>query len=430
MFFDPFSPPRYIFDKSEDNKHFLGNLHATPSDNRLWLQVSAEIRKRVFEAAGLDHQDVQRRGECASFYVELFPELKEALASNMIYGQPSRELYYLELFQSQSDPSQYRMISKYQTILGFRFMFCPTAEFVDAMVAEMAAVLKVERGDLFTRGPKPPQVPARSLAAPQQTAVATTEQDELQTLLLDGDVIRLPEQHLRHYARIKLAIEKAGGSYNAGGYFSFLAGINAGEVLKQLQSGMSLHVKKDNQFYATPADLARTVVSAVGHLAGKRVLEPSAGDGALADLARAAGADVVTIENWNVNVLKLQAKGYNVMERDFLTVTPEEIGLFDAIVANPPFSRGMDMKHVEHMLKFLKPGGTLSVLTSTSWEAGSQRRQAAFRQMLEEHKAYIERVAPGAFKSSGTQVGALHITLTMSQQLETASAGDQLPLAA
>lgn len=430
MFFDPFSPPRFIFGNTEENKHFLGNLHATPSENRLWLQVSAEIRNRVYEKAGLDHQDVQRRGQCASFYVELFPELKEALASNMIYGTPSRDLYYLELFQSQNDSRQFCMNAKYQSILGFRYMFRPTAEFVDAMVAEMAAVLKVERSDLFTTTPKVQGLPARVPPATRHTAVGGTEQDELQTLILDGDVIRLPEQHLRHYARIKLAIEKAGGSYNAGGYFSFLAGINAGEVLKQLQSGKSVHVKKDNQFYATPSELARTVVSAVGHLAGKRVLEPSAGDGALADLARAAGADVVTIENWNVNVLKLQAKGYDVMERDFLTVTPEEIGLFDAIVANPPFTRGMDMKHVEHMLKFLKPGATLSVLTSTSWEAGSQRRQAAFRQMLEEHKAYIERVAPGAFKSSGTQVGALHITLTMSQQLETASAGDPLPLAA
>jgi len=426
MSFDPFQPPRFIFNDSGENQLLLGNLHAVPGPNRLWLHITPELRSRIYRQSSLNPQDLQRRGEFASFYVEMFPQLKEALANNMIYGTPTSELYYLDLFEMSGAPGQFRMIAKYQQILGFRFMFDPSPDFVDAMVAEMVQALKVERKDLFEE----PYASTRSASTapgspPTEVGQGTTEQVELQALLLDGDVIRLPVQHLKHYARIKLAIEKAGGRYNARGYFDFPPGIDAGEVLEQLQVGKAIHVRKDHQFFRTPHELARTVVDAVGPLAGKRILEPSAGDGALADLVRAAGAEVVTIENWNVNVLKLKSKGYDVLDRDFLSVTPEEIGRFDAIVANPPFTRGLDIVHVEHMLKFLKPGATLSVLTSTSWETGSQRKQVAFRKMLEERQAYVERVAPGAFKSSGTQVGAMHITLTATEMPRAVSTAEQ-----
>lgn len=372
---------------------------------RLWLRVSHEIRGRIYLLAGLDRGELQVNGVCPSFSVELFPELKLAIGENMIYSQVDDRSYYLELFQINNG-EEYRLFAKYQQIIGSRLLARPAPEFVSAIATVLAAQLMEQM--------KAPATPAP--AVPAASAAAKTEQEEINLLLLNGDRIQLPEQHLRHYARIKTRIVKAGGSYNVGGYFEFPAGLDAGEVLKQLKTGKVVNDKKDQQFFATPPELALSVVSAAGVLAGKRVLEPSAGDGALADLARAAGAEVVVIENWTVNVLNLEAKGYVVMDRDFLTVTPEEIGQFDAIVGNPPFTRGLDMQHVEHMWKFLKPGGTLTVLTSTSWDEGTQRKQQAFRKFLTDNNAAIRRIEPGAFKASGTGVGAMHLVLTKDSQ--------------
>jgi hypothetical protein len=48
---------------------------------------------------------------------------------------------------------------------------------------------------------------------------------------------------------------------------------------------------------------------------------------------------------------------------------------------------------------------------STSWIGGSQRRQALFQEFLEQHGASIERVEPGAFKESGTNVAVTHVVV-------------------
>lgn len=389
----------------------LGNLVVADSgwdtarqQDRLWLRVSDDLRDQVCLLAGLDRQELQRNSVCPTFSVYLYPELKKAIGECMIYSQVDSRSYYLELFKIDNG-DEYRLCAKYQQILGWRLMATPSKSMVTAICVALAAQL-MEQAAKPSKTTKEAQV----LAAASK---GLTEQQEVDLLTHAGDRIVLPQQKLKHYAKIKVRIEKAGGRYHTGGYFDFPPGIDAAHVLSQMQDGKTIHPKKDAQFFRTPAQLAHQVCAAVGPLAGKRVLEPSAGDGALADLVRAAGADLVLVENWNVNVLKLKAAGYEVMDRDFLTVTPEEIGLFDAIVANPPFTRGLDMIHVERMLRFLKPGGTLSVLTSTSWVDGSQRKQAEFRALLERHGARLERIEPGAFKASGTGVGVMHVVLTL-----------------
>lgn len=407
--FDIFQPPSSHLEQ-EALQLLVGNLRLggggwcdKAQQSRLWLRVSDELRDQIYLLAGLDHKELQRRGECPSFSVTLYPELKRAIGQSMIYGQVDDRSYYLELFQIDNG-DEFRLFAKYQQIIGSRLMARPSKAMVTAICMALAAQL-MEASNARS--------PARSPAAPLALVrKAATEQEEVQTLTLDGATIRLPEQQLRHYAKIKVWIERAGGRYHSGGFFDFPAGIDAAHVLVQLQAGNKVNGKKDAQFFATPTKLARSVCAAAGSLAGKRLLEPSAGDGALADLAREAGADVTVVENWSVNVLKLKAKGYEVVDRDFLQVQPDDLGLFDIILANPPFTRGLDMTHVEHMWKFLKPGGTLSVLTSTSWENGSQRKQLAFRAFLHANGTSITRIPPGAFKASGTCVGVMHLVIT------------------
>jgi 16S rRNA G1207 methylase RsmC len=49
-----------------------------------------------------------------------------------------------------------------------------------------------------------------------------------------------------------------------------------------------------------------------------------------------------------------------VRNRDFLATTVQDLGgEFDAVIMNPPFKQGRDVKHILHALDMLKPGGRL-----------------------------------------------------------------------
>ncbi len=410
FFFDPFQRPVAVMDEAH-MPLLLANLCIHEDRSSLWLNMPVEWRQEIVRMAGLDWSDLMRRSALPSFGVRKHAELGATLRENMIYKTEGTyyDHYYLEILQVV-DSDEVRLFGKYNTILGSRLLLRPDQGFVLALKVAYAALLQAS-----IKAPKA-AIPAR-VTAPKKPR---TEQEEVSLLLLDGDVIKLPTEQLIHYAKLKARIEKAGGSYNSRGHFDFPAGISAAEVLEAMKSGKTVNGKKSAQFFRTPKALAEVVCRAAGLDASRRVLEPapalrvlepSAGDGALADIARAAGAEVVVVENWAPNVLALKAKGYDVIDRSFLDCSPRELGMFDVIVANPPFTRNMDIEHVEHMWEFLREGGCLSVLMSTSWIGGSQRRQALFQEFLEQHGASIERVEPGAFKESGTNVAVTHVVV-------------------
>ncbi|WP_417615262.1 DUF4942 domain-containing protein [Parasphingorhabdus sp.] len=154
-----------------------------------------------------------------------------------------------------------------------------------------------------------------------------------------------------------------------------------GEVLpdaeeKGAKPQASTAVAKDLQFYWSPPE----VVAAACHRAeifdksnigfGKtpppyRVLEPSCGDGRIMDELRARGCSVFGIEFDAKRASQARAKGHAVLTANFLDCEPT--GDFDKVVMNPPFYGRHYVKHVNHALKFLKPGGILvAILPATA----------------------------------------------------------------
>ena len=238
----------------------------------------------------------------------------------------------------------------------------------------------------------------------------STLEEELSWLTLEDGVILLPTAKMSHYAEIKRRIEKAGGRYARSG-FIFEYGVDVEEIYLQLQAGKIVDVQQQQQAFYTPEDEAHALCRKLGDLTGKRLLEPSAGRGVLAKVAEAAGAKVLAVENYHPSVLALRAAGFEVIEQDFLTVTPEQTGLFEAVIANPPFTRGADISHVMHMWEFLKPGGQLAAIMSTTWQTGSLSAQRAFRAFLEEHDAEVEEIPAGAFKASGTGIATVRVLI-------------------
>ena len=79
------------------------------------------------------------------------------------------------------------------------------------------------------------------------------------------------------------------------------------------------------------------------------------------------------------------------------------IGYFDRIVMNPPFVNGADVKHINHALTLLNPGGRLVALC-----ANGPRQRAAFMDIAE----HWEDLPAGSFKDSGTNVNIALMVLT------------------
>lgn len=105
--------------------------------------------------------------------------------------------------------------------------------------------------------------------------------------------------------------------------------------------------------YFTPPKLARKI-AAWSRVEGLRVLEPSAGGGALAVALRDAGADVLCAEIDPRYSAPLVARdGFTVACGSFLEMTPRgTFGRFDAVIQNPPYESGLDGEFMAHALLF------------------------------------------------------------------------------
>ncbi len=116
-----------------------------------------------------------------------------------------------------------------------------------------------------------------------------------------------------------------------------------------------------HQFHPTPLPLAQELVDLAYIQDGHRVLEPSAGTGAIATILP---ADAVCVEISAVHAVILKARGHEVINGDFLAYKPELP--FDRIVMNPPFSDGRALAHVKHAASMLAQNGRLVAILPAS----------------------------------------------------------------
>jgi len=178
------------------------------------------------------------------------------------------------------------------------------------------------------------------------------------------------------------------------------------ELLADLASGEQRNLKKEFQFFPTPAGVADKMMEMVGYVTSKhKVLEPSAGDGALIK-AICFGVDDLTVdcfELMDLNRKKLsKLKNANLLGEDFLECDIKDT--YDIVIANPPFTKSQDIDHIGKMWEVVKPGGVIVTLASCSWTFGSQKKHEQFRNWLNEVNAEQYLLAEGEFKESGTTV--------------------------
>jgi predicted RNA methylase len=231
-----------------------------------------------------------------------------------------------------------------------------------------------------------------------------------------GNNLKLTGQLDRNlYTRTNKVLEAAGGKWNRkAGAHIFEA--DASDRIEQIILTGDVVVPKDDfEFFPTPPGVVRHVIQLADIRDGMRVLEPSAGQGAIAKAAHDAAADVMIdmyelmpANNDALHSLNLRLSGIG-KPVDFLTVEPEPV--YDRVVMNPPFGRQADIKHVNHALEFLKSGGRLVSVMSSSVTFRSNKLAADFRQMVEGRGGHIEELPEGSFKSSGTMVNTVIVVI-------------------
>jgi 16S rRNA G1207 methylase RsmC len=144
---------------------------------------------------------------------------------------------------------------------------------------------------------------------------------------------------------------------------------------------------------------------------GDLVLEPSAGHGRIAAEILKVTPRLFCNEVDPQRAAKTEDElGVKVICSDFLKATPPGVG-YDAVVINPPFSKGQEARHILHAMKFLRPGGRLAAIAS----AGVTFRETALYKELREALAIggkIEELPAGTFSKEGTDVSTVLITWT------------------
>lgn len=182
-----------------------------------------------------------------------------------------------------------------------------------------------------------------------------------------------------------------------------------------ITTGKAANIKKDLQAFYAPEPLARRMVMLAEIKDNHRVIEPSAGMGAIADqIVTATGVRPLCVDIDSHAVETLIEKGHKAIRNDFLTFLKFEH--YDRFVMNPPFTGGQDMAHVTHAIECTAPGGRVVALMSPSWQRLQTKKAKAFRSLVEPMITHAEDVPAGTFKESGTNVATVLIVIDKPQE--------------
>lgn len=229
-------------------------------------------------------------------------------------------------------------------------------------------------------------------------------------------VLFLPPGQLdrKTYEAVNKCLESIGGKWNrkAKGH---IFDTDPAELLDSLIiTGETVDIKKQFQFFPTPRPIAEMMCDMAEINQYSRVLEPSAGNGALIEVIAERGPESIYAVELNPDMERylIPLKEQSLMVdrpficeiADFLTLNLKDKISVNRIIMNPPFSRQQDIDHIREAFSVLYDGGILVSVVSESPFFRENKKSVAFREWLEENNAEIVDNDPGAFKGSGTMV--------------------------
>lgn len=236
-----------------------------------------------------------------------------------------------------------------------------------------------------------------------QTALDEEVLDALRGSYICENSLVLPRpMDRRIYDKVNKVLNILGGVWNKGRKAHIFQEDAEPIITDAIASGVVVDLRKGYQFYETPEHTARKLVEMAGIGPGDRVLEPSAGKGAIlrAILETKVGATTLeACEIWDKNRAIISEQGIPIVAEDFLVYNPGHV--YDVIIANPPFTRGQDITHVFHMWELLAPRGRLVSVMSPAWTFRKTRQAEEFREFVQRVGGEWKLLDSDAFAGNG-----------------------------
>lgn len=238
--------------------------------------------------------------------------------------------------------------------------------------------------------------------------------DCLKNVTVLDNIITLPQGQLdrKVYVEVKARLELIGGKWKGGKINGFVFDEDPTQYLDNIQNGDKRNLKKEFQFFATPDSVCDRLVELADINEQERVLEPSAGRGAIISAINRVHPKMY-VECFELMPLNVQFLNKIdtaiVIGDDFLK--SEESEPFDVIIANPPFSKNQDIDHVMKMWEMVGNGGRIVSVMSKHWQQSSNKKEKQFRDFLEENKAEVIEIDAGEFKESGTSIATCIVVI-------------------
>ncbi|MFF0409646.1 hypothetical protein ACFYUY_04330 [Kitasatospora sp. NPDC004745] len=250
--------------------------------------------------------------------------------------------------------------------------------------------------------------------------IRSAERAALDGAVCDGRDLRLPAQlGVEQYARVNRLLVAAGGRYVPGRGAHVFEREAAAVLTELLAAGEVKTIRErtvERQMFPTPTPLVERLIDLAQVRAGQAVLEPSAGDGAIAERLAARGAIVDCIELDADSAARIRAGEYarSVVTGDFLKRPRRPV--YDAVVMNPPFAGRQDLRHVEHAEGFVRPGGAL-VAVMGNGITGDSPRLVRFRQRVERLGGEFQHLPADAFRESGARARTVAVRIPVPVEL-------------
>lgn len=155
--------------------------------------------------------------------------------------------------------------------------------------------------------------------------------------------------------------------------------------------------QKTHQFYPTLGELQRAAMDECAPCAGDSLLEPSIGFGSL---LRNLPADVkVTGVEHNHIAAVCSRLRWDTHQQDFLSTTVKQLGQFDRVLMNPPYSNNRWKLHLHHARQFVKPEGRIVAILP-----GGATEDSVRGLLGEDCSVHQSGQYANAFENTGAQV--------------------------
>jgi len=247
----------------------------------------------------------------------------------------------------------------------------------------------------------------------------------LQHACINGNLVTFPQVDYSVYSKVKPVLEALNAPWSRKQKAHVFADdVDPYALIQGVLLAGVLPDKNPLAFFPTSPEVAQQMIQKMRSLQPLfplcRTLEPSAGEGAIAQevvkltnsLRDSSTGNSIPqpylklIELDGGRFKKLKTDGYEVEQGNFLLMYPVGQPLFDAVLMNPPFAvAGQSKAYIDHIIHafkhWLRPGGALVAIAPAGFSFNQDKQTTEFRELVE-YRGGWEFLPDAAFKSAGT----------------------------